>query len=74
MNLYAGVGVGYLYSTVEGLESAMRVQPALEAQFFAYGLENLGFTVGLGLSVDLGSATRIATVGGAPNVGMHYYF
>lgn len=73
MNLYLGAGVGYLYDGPDAT-SFVRVQPALEAQFFPFGLENLGFTAGIGLSVDLGSELGLTTVGGAPNVGMHYYF
>lgn len=74
MNLYAGAGVGYLFDGVTPDSSVVRVQPGLEAEFFPYGLENLGFTVGVGLNVDIGSSFGLTTVGGAPNVGMHYYF
>ena len=74
MNLYVGAGVGYVYSGLDPDLSAVRIQPGLEAQFFLFGLENLGFTAGVGLNVDIGAATRITTVGGAPMVGMHYWF
>lgn len=74
MNLYVGAGVGYVYSATDPEASAVRIQPGVEAQFFLFGLENLGFTAGVGLNVDVGNATRITTVGGAPMVGMHYWF
>lgn len=74
LNLYLGAGVGYLFDNYTPGASAVRVQPSLEAEFFPFGLENLGFTAGVGVNVDIGSGVRIGTVGGAPNVGMHYYF
>jgi hypothetical protein len=71
MNLNLGAAVGYL---AEPDEAYIRVQPSLGAEFFLFGLENLGFSADLGVNVDLGTVTNVATVGGAPMVAMHYYF
>jgi len=86
MNLYLGAGVGYLQRNVMGVSDTgastspepygtVRVQPSLGAEFFLFGLENLGFTTELGVNLDFGTGgTAVRTVGGAPAVGMHYYF
>lgn len=86
MNLYLGAGAGYLQRNVlavadDGLSTepspydVVRVQPSLGAEFFLFGLENLGFTAEFGVNLDIGEGgTRVTTVGGAPAVGMHYYF
>lgn len=71
MNLFLGAGAGY---ASDGTDGFLRVQPALGAEFFFFGLENLGFTTEVALNVDLGASSRFTTVGGAPAVGMHYYF
>lgn len=85
MNLNLGFGVGYLQrntfeTATDGTSTAtpygtIRLQPSLGAEFFLFGLENLGFTTELGLNLDLvGGGVEVLTVGGAPAVGMHYYF
>ncbi|MDP2307859.1 MAG: hypothetical protein Q8P18_17670 [Pseudomonadota bacterium] len=71
MNLYLGAGAGYL---VDGLEGIVRVQPVVGAEFFFFGLENLGFSVEWGANVDLGAAWAVKTVGTSPAVAAHYYF
>lgn len=68
MNLFLGLGGGY---HAEGDASFARVQPVLGAEFFLFGLENLGITTELGLNVDVGAATHLAT---APGLQVHYYF
>lgn len=68
MNLFLGLGGGY---HAEGEDSFARVQPVLGAEFFLFGLENLGLTAELGLNVDIGAATHLGT---APGVQVHYYF
>lgn len=70
MNLYLGIGAGY---HTAGTDSALRVQPALGAEFFFFGLDNLGFDAELGVNVDVGDEPRVS-VSGAPMVGFHYYF
>lgn len=69
LNLYFGAGAGYL-----GASKAVRVQPVLAAQFFFFGLENLGFSAEWGVNVDIGAETHILTVGGGPAAAVHYYF
>lgn len=69
LNLYVGAGAGYL-----GASKAVRVQPVLSAQFFLFGLENLGFSAEWGVNVDLGTASRVTTIGGGPAAAVHYYF
>jgi hypothetical protein len=71
MTLYAAAGLGF---TSTGADQAVRLQPALGAEFFLYGLENLGISTEWGLNVDMGSPTRLYTVSGGPAVSVHYYF
>lgn len=70
MNLLVGAGAAYV---TDGLDGHVRVQPSLGAEFFLFGLENLGFDAEIGLDVDVGASSRV-TVRGAPGVGFHYYF
>lgn len=70
MNLNLAAGAGY---AIAGDDSFLRVQPALGAEFFFFGLENLGFDAEIGLNVDVGDVTGVS-LGGAPMVGFHYYF
>ena len=72
MNLYAIAGAGFLFQGTN--DARVRVQPALGAEFFLYGVENLGFSAEWGLNFDMGSPNRVTTVSGAPLVGLHYYF
>ncbi len=71
MNLYAAAGLGWV--SYDGV-SAVRLQPGLSAQFFLFGLENLGFSADWGISIDLGKPTGIASFTSAPGMGLHYYF
>ena len=52
----------------------MRVQPAVGAQFFFFGLENLGFSVEWGVNADFGEGYRVATFGTGPAAAVHYWF
>jgi hypothetical protein len=77
LNVYGAAGVAYAGGTPVGggsEEYFVRVQPAFGAEFFLFGLENLGFTVEWGLNLDVGSPLGITTVGSAPAAGFHYYF
>lgn len=85
MNLNLGLGGGYLQRNVVAVDDTgasvvspygtVRLQGTLGAEFFLFGLENLGFTAEFGVNVDLvGDEVEATTVGGAPAVGMHYYF
>jgi hypothetical protein len=71
MLLHLGLGAGIWG---EGNTNSLRLQPVVGAEFFLYGLENLGFLVEWGLTVDLGSENRVYTTSTAPSAGVHYYF
>lgn len=71
LNLYLGAGGAYVQDASGG---AVRVQPSMGAQFFFFGVENLGITAEWGVNIDVGTRVGVATVGGAPGVGVHYYF
>ncbi len=71
MNLYAAAGLGWV--SYDGA-AAVRLQPGLSAQFFLFGLENLGFSADWGLSIDLGTPSAISSFTSVPGMGLHYYF
>lgn len=71
MNLYLGGGAGV---AVEGDTTVMRVPLGVTADFFLFGLENLGFSTGVGLNIDLGQGGSGAGTGGTANAGIHYWF
>jgi hypothetical protein len=71
MNLYAAAGLGWV--SHDG-EAGVRLQPGLSAQFFLFGLENLGFSADWGLSLDVGTNSAVASFTSAPGMGLHYYF
>lgn len=68
MNLYAAAGAGAL---IDENNTAFRVMPGLSAEFFTFGLENLGFSAEWGLTIDLGSPSAVGTFSA---LGAHYYF
>lgn len=80
LNFYLGAGAGY--ATVAGTDADgdptstgfVRIQPALGAEFFLFGLENLGFSIEWGANVDLGAAWAVRTIGSSPAAAVHYYF
>lgn len=82
LNLYLGAGAGYANQVVPPADADsdptsagfVRIQPAVGAEFFLFGLENLGFSVEWGVNVDLGSTWSVQTVGSAPAAAVHYYF
>ncbi len=71
LSLYGAGGAHYVSAAGSDF---VRVQPALGAEFFMFGLENLGFGVEWGLNVDLGESTGVRTISGAPAVTVHYWF
>ena len=71
MLLHLGLGAGVWG---EGNAGSVRIQPVMGAEFFLHGLENLGFLVEWGLTIDLGNENRIYTTSTAPSAGVHYYF
>ncbi len=70
LNLYLAAGGGLLRA---GGADYVRVEPGIAVDFFLFGLENLGFTTGWGLDLDLGGTTTVATTASAV-VGAHYWF
>jgi len=74
LNVYGGVGAGW--ARFDATESALRVQPVLGVEFFFFGLENLGFSIEGGLTVDVGtSGVDFMTSSGLFSAaGVHYYF
>lgn len=73
MNLYVSAGAAYV--TYDGSKSqAVRVQPGLSAEFFLFGLENLGFSADWGVSLDLGSPMAVTSFGAGPGLSVNYYF
>lgn len=77
MNLFVGLGGFYVGSnTLDGQFQGFRGQTLLGAEFFLYGLDNLGLTLQVGVNVDLGDevpgvSTTASSLGG---LGLHYYF
>lgn len=72
LNLYVGAGAGLLTDQATR-QQALRIQPTMGAEFFLFGLENLGFMTEWGINVDLGDATGVSTAANA-GVGVHYWF
>jgi len=70
MNLFLAGGAGAL---MEDGASTLRLQPAMGADFFFFGLENLGFTMEWGLNLDLANGAGISTTA-ALGAGAHYWF
>jgi uncharacterized protein YgiM (DUF1202 family) len=72
MNVYAGAGVAY---RSVGTLHAARISPVLGAEFFLFGLENLGLSVDWGLHLDLSSqGVDLTSFGGGGSFAAHYYF
>ena len=70
MTLFAAGGVGIL---TESEANTVRIQPAMGADFFLFGLDNLGFTVEWGLNLDTGGSPSLETAA-AMGAGVHYSF
>ncbi|MEC8194512.1 MAG: hypothetical protein VX944_06250 [Myxococcota bacterium] len=70
MNLFAGGGLGGVNTAGE---NTVRLQPAMGADFFLFGLENLGFTVEWGINMDIGKSSGVSTTAAAA-AGAHYWF
>ena len=72
LSLLVGAGLGYARS---GGSAAFRVEPLMSAEFFLFGLENLGLTLQWGLQLDLGgSGTAFRSIGSGAAIGAHYWF
>ena len=80
MNLYAGAGVLSVLMNADDSPqfTGVRIQPVFGAEFFPYGLENLGLSLEGGVSVDIGEdgAGFSTRPGSHPlaGFGFHYYF
>ncbi len=70
MNLFVGGGVGMLTNSDS---NTIRLQPSMGADFFLFGLDNLGFTVEWGLNIDTGGSPGVETAA-AVGAGVHYWF
>ena len=70
MTLFAAGGIGIL---TESEANTVRIQPAMGADFFLFGLDNLGFTVEWGLNLDTGGSPGLETAA-AMGAGVHYWF
>jgi hypothetical protein len=70
MNLFAGGGLGIV---TEQNQNTIRIQPTMGADFFLFGLENLGFTIEWGLNLDVGPTSGVSTTAAAA-AGAHYWF
>lgn len=71
LNLLAGGGVGI---AIINKSVALHLQPAVEAQFFLFGLEYLSFTSGLGLDITMGNGESGIGTSGKILGGFHYWF
>ena len=65
----AGVGLGWINKT-----SVLQFQPALETQYFLFGLDYLSFESGVGLDIVLGSGENTFQTTGKILGGFHYWF
>jgi hypothetical protein len=70
MTLFGAGGVGILTNTDS---TTVRFQPSMGADFFLFGLDNLGFTVEWGLNLDTGGNPGIETTASMA-AGVHYWF
>lgn len=71
LNLLAGGGVGIGW---QNKTAVMQLQPALEAQYFLFGLDYLSFESGVGLDITLGSGENSIATSGKILGGFHYWF
>jgi hypothetical protein len=71
LNILAGGGVGF---AIINKSVALHLQPAVEAQFFLFGLEYLSFNSGLGLDITMGNGESGIGTSGRILGGFHYWF
>ena len=71
LNVLAGGGAGFLMLNGTG---ALRLQPAMEFQYFFMGLDNLSFTAGVGMNVDIGKGNNKVELSSSMLGGLHYWF
>ena len=71
LNVFAGGGAGFLMLNGTG---ALRLQPAMEFQYFFMGLDNLSFTAGVGMNIDVGKGNNKVELSSSMLGGLHYWF
>ena len=71
LNVLAGAGTGIV---VINETTVIKLQPALEVQYFLFGLEYLSFNAGVGLDLVMGSGENSVQTSGAVLGGFHYWF
>ncbi len=71
LNLLAGAGAGFGWVNQTAV---LQFQPALEAQYFLFGLEYLSFESGVGLDISLGAGENSVQTSGKLLGGFHYWF
>lgn len=71
LNVFAGGGAGFLMLNGTG---ALRLQPAMEFQYFFMGLDNLSFSAGVGMNIDIGKGNNKLELSSSMLGGLHYWF
>ena len=71
LNVLAGAGAGFGWVNQTAV---LQFQPALEVQYFLFGLEYLSFESGVGLDISLGAGENSARTSGKLLGGFHYWF
>jgi len=71
LNLLAGGGAGV---AIQNKTLALQLQPAVEAQFFLFGLDFISFNAGLGVDITMGAGENAIGTAGKVLGGFHYWF
>ena len=71
MNVMGGGGVSFMMTNGT---ATLRMQPAIEFQYFLMGLDNLSLTAGGGVNLDIGKGNSKAEVAATVLGGVHYWF
>lgn len=71
LNVLAGAGAGFGWVNQTAV---LQFQPALEIQYFLFGLEYLSFESGVGLDISLGAGENSVSTSGKLLGGFHYWF
>ena len=71
LNVLAGGGAGFGWVNQSAV---LQFQPALEVQYFLFGLEYLSFESGVGMDISLGAGENSARTSGKLLGGFHYWF
>jgi len=71
LNVLAGAGAGFGWVNQSAV---LQFQPALEVQYFLFGLEYLSFESGVGIDISLGAGENSVRTSGKLLGGFHYWF